>query len=205
MNKKIDTAKLKEILKKTISQFDRNAILFSVLLLCVLIFGLPKFAFSNISKVINNTNKFFQKKEITENMQKKLVFKQQQTSVKQLDISIKIYKTPYKGIKLETAAADLVNKIIFLIRNNGENRILNIDYEEKPLVDNAGIDSKIYSALSLKIEIESTYESIQYILNEIYLMDYLIKIKKISLTPTEESGNEAVEADIILDLFIKIS
>ena len=87
--------------------------------------------------------------------------------------------------------------------NNGENRILNIDYEEKPLVDNAGIDSKIYSALSLKIELESTYESIQYILNEIYLMKYLVKIQNISLHPIEGSENEEVKADIILDLFIK--
>ena len=205
MIKKIDTIKLKEILKKIISQFDKNAILFSILLLCVLLFGLPKFVFSDTSKVINNTNKLFQKKEITENMQKKFLLKQEQTSVKQFDFPIKIYETPYKGIELENAAADLVNRVIFIIRNNGENRILSIDFKKNPLVDNEGIDSKIYSALSLKIEIESTYESIQYILNEIYLMDYLIKIKKISLTPTEESGNEAVEADIILDLFIKIS
>ena len=205
MIKKIDTIKLKEILKKIISQFDKNAILFSILLLCVLLFGLPKFVFSDTLKVINNTNKLFQKKEITENMQKKFLLKQEQTSVKQFDFPIKIYETPYKGIELENAAADLVNRVIFIIRNNGENRILSIDFKKNPLVDNEGIDSKIYSALSLKIEIESTYESIQYILNEIYLMDYLIKIKKISLTPTEESGNEAVEADIILDLFIKIS
>jgi len=134
-------------------------------------------------------------------LQKAMEKKQAEDTV----IPVKIFETPYKGMELENASAGFVNKIIQVIKKNGLNKILSLEFEKKPLTDRSGIESKEHSVLQLKIEMESSYDVIQSIINDIYLMDYLVKINTISLSSMKKYNYQKVKAFFILDLFVETS
>jgi len=205
---KINLEVLKEKSKKIISQFDRNAGIFLALLLIILYFCIVKLIMPGFTNLISNSKDFMNKKEAAINMQKKLEFQQQLQRKKILtkeELPIEIYKTPYKDMELENAAAEFVNEIISIVKKNGPTKILTINFEKNPLKDNMGIESKNHSVLSLQLEMESSYDTIQNILNEIYLMNYLIKIKTVSLTSLQKYNYKKMQTYIILDLFIDVS
>lgn len=207
---KINTKELKDRGKKIIAQFDKDAIIFLVLLLAILFFCISKFIAPNVSEVFTKSKQLFEKNSSVSSMKKEIKIQQElqkkkhSTKTKE-EVPVKIYKAPFKDIELESAAASLVNNIILIIKASGPNKIIAINFEKKPLKDNMGIESKKHSILSMKLEMESSYDTIQSILNEIYLMDYLVRIQTVSLNAMQKYNYKRVESFIILDLFVDVS
>lgn len=202
---KMNIAEIKEKLIKLAGQFDKDAILYAVLLLGIIIFGLTKFVLPNFFSMIDTIRVVSEKKEEAKSMQDRLSLRQQKVVVKKAELPIKIYETPYKGLDLENAAVDLVNQVIAIIKADGRSTITSIDFAPKELIDSSGMSSKEHEVLNVKIQLDSSYESVQYILNQIYLMDYLIKIQNVTIEGEEESNFETVKANIDLDLLVKTS
>ena len=145
-------------------------------------------------------------KQTTKEMQEQLaMLNKQKDYLKKAEIPVKIYEAPYKDTDVETAGTELVNSILYIIRANGVNDIETIEFETKDLLDNAGLKSPNHAVLSIKLQLNSSYDNIQNLLNELYLMDYLVKIQNVSLDVKPESEFQRVTAYLVLDLYIKTS
>lgn len=207
--KKITPEKIKEKLIKLKSQFDKDALIYLMLLTGIVFYGFSKFVTPGLSELGDNLKKYSKAKESIEIMQKKIAFKkmieQKQNKKKPAKLPVRIYKTPYEGMELESASAGLVNKIISIIKDSANSKILSLEYKKKELKDKTGISSKKHSLLSLQIELETSYEAIQNILNELYLMNYLVKVNTVSLSSMKKYNYKRVQAFLVIDLFIDTS
>jgi len=121
------------------------------------------------------------------------------------NLPIQIYKAPYPGMDAESASVELVQEIIKIIKETGNNRINQVDFTTQQLKDEAGTNSTDYSILSLNLSIEGPYESIQNMLNEIYLMNYLVVVKKINSTLLDNNNYDLIKTDLTLDLYLKLT
>ncbi len=198
---------IKEKLIKLKAQFDKDALLYLILLLAGVTFGLSRLIFPAVSELSENFKLFMSKKESIDSMQKKIEMTKQLQQRKELEkqvlkLPVKIYKPPYQSAQLENASAGLINQIINIIKQSGPNKILSLEFEKKPVQDRYNVTSKNHSLLRIKLELESSYEVIQTILNEIYLINYLIKIDTVSLSSLKKYNYKRVQAYIVLDLFV---
>jgi hypothetical protein len=199
---KINTNEIKEIIKKFTSQLDKDATIFLVLLMLILGFGFSQLVFPGITQIINNNTQLAEKRANIELIQKKLE-KRQEKQVVEKKLPVLVYKTVYKGLELENAAEQFVEKIIEIIKNDGNNKILELKFEKKPAEDDFGVKSNDHEILNLKLVVESTFKSTQDFLNDIYLLNYLVVLKNVLLIPVK--GNERVNVYIELDLLINNS
>ena len=124
---KFDQKKIIDRAKNIISQFNKDAWLFLILLLVILVLGSSKMLAPKFSDMVENINKFNQKKESAKNMQKKMKMKQQfqyKKVVKESKLPVQIYKVPFKGSDLESSAVGLINQVIYTIKKSEQNKIL---------------------------------------------------------------------------------
>ncbi len=204
---KFDKAKIKEKFNEIKSQYDKDAILYTVLLFGIIGFGLVKFIFPAFSEIGGNLNEISNQHKTATEIEKKIKTAQlmQQKEEKPIELPVKIYESGYREVELESAATGLVNSIISIIKDNGDNKVASFEFEKRDMTDVSGLKSPNHSVLRLKIQMQSSYENIQNIINEIYLMEYLVKIQNVSLTVEPDSDYKRVSAYMILDLFIKTS
>jgi len=206
---KIKPEELKEKAQKIIACFDKDAVIYLILIIGITGYGCYKFIMPGFSDLFANAKVFSQKNEEVGAMQKRFELRKKESEekkqLKKTELPIKIYKTPYANMELENAASMLINQIIGIIKENRPTKILSLQFEEKPLVDNFGVNSKKFSILKLKIELNTSYDSIQNIINEIYLMDYLVQIENVSLNSLKEYNYKKVQAYLGLNLVIQTS
>lgn len=199
---------IKEFYEYLAAQYDNRAIVMTVILVGVLFFGFTRFVMPGFSDVSQRFNLVLEKKKTVTEIQKKLVEEEAKIREgfnKRKKIPVVIYETPYKNFELEIASSEIISRIIDIINNRGNNRITTLDFEKKELKDNNGVVSKQHSVLTLKIEMESSYDSIQKILNDIYLMEYLVQINTITLVSLEEYNYTKVKVYMEFDLPVKTS
>lgn len=207
LKSKLSKEKLKGTFESIKSQYDKDAIIYTVLLLAILGYGLPRFifpGFSNAGEYLAELNKH---KETAGKIERsiKLMARPKKEAEEKIEVPVKIYDLPYKDIPLEYASSGLINSILNIIKKNGLNIVEPYESEIKELTDSAGLKSKEHSVLVLKFKMETTYENVQNIINQIYLMDYLVRIKDVSINTRPESGYKRVNASITLHLFAKTS
>lgn len=203
---KIDKNKIKDFFIKIKNQYDRDAVIYTIVLLGVLGYGGYKFILPAISELPNNFQELSEKNKATKALEVQLALSKKPKQVaEEVKIPIKIYESPYKDAELESAATNLVNQIISIIKSSGDNTVENFQFVKKELTDKSGLKSDQYFVLSLQIQMKTNYESLQNILNEIFLMEYLVKIQNISLGTTMESDFSSVTAFVVLDIYIKTS
>lgn len=207
-NIQINTQAIKDFFIKLQSQFDKVAVVYLVLFIAITFYGVFKIVAPNVSSLFSNINELFKTKDTVKTMQKRIELREREEQLKDTDkvtLPVRIYKAPYDNLELENAAAGLVNEIISIIKNKGRSKIISLEFERKKLKDKLGVVSKKHAILSLKIELESSYEIIQNVLNEVYLMDYLIKIDTLSLSSMKKYNYQRVQAFMIMDLYIETS
>jgi hypothetical protein len=200
---KIDFKKIINVVK---SNYDKDAGLFTIVLVLIIFFGIKQFVQPAIMQLGDNLTKVGQKQsELKTYEDREKMTSSMQSQKNKQALPINIYKAPYPGMDTESASVELVQEIIKIIKETGNNRINQIDFATQELKDDAGTNSSEYSILSLNLSIEGPYESIQSALNEIYLMNYLVVIKKINSSPLENFNYELLKTDMTLDLYIKLS
>lgn len=206
---KLDKVQLMEIFNKVKAQYDKDAIIYTGLLIAMIAYCVPKFVLPPLEEFDKNLEKLKEKKAAAILMEKKIEAATKRIELemqsKNVEIPIKIYESQYKDVELENAATGLVNRIISLVKENGDNKVDSFDFEKKELIDDSGLKSKDHSLLRLRIKMETTYENVQNIINEIYLLEYLVGIDNISLEVNPESNYKRVTTYLVLDLFIKAS
>lgn len=204
---KINKSELKEKFDKIIAQYDRDAIIYTVLLIALVGYGLFRFIFPGFSDIGKNISALNIHKENTKMMEQKIkaLSQRKEKQEKKVEIPVKIFESQIKDVELENAATGLVNRVVEIIKENGNNQVEQFEFTRSDLVDSSGLKSKNHSLLRLHIQMESTYENVQSILNDIYLLEYLVKVNKVSMVVNPESNYKQVTAFIILDLFVKTS
>ena len=201
--KKIDFKKIINLVK---TNYDKDAGLFTFVLVLIVFFGIKQFVQPAITQFGDNMTKVNQKKEELKQYQEREKFMLSPESAKtRKNLPIKIYKAPYPGMDTESASVELVQEIIKIIKETGNNRINQINFTTQELKDDAGTNSSDYSVLSLNLSMEGPFESLQNTLNEIYLMNYLVVIKKIDSKPIDDYNYDFIRTDLILDLYIRLT
>lgn len=206
---KISAKKIKDNFNKIAAQFDKDAVLYLVLILAAVFFIFYKLIIPGFSDMGKNFSKLSKTKETLSQLQRKIeltkkVREQKKEEPAPSKLPVMIYKAPFEGSSLENSAAVLINTIIKKINENGTNKISSLESEEKKLKDKTGASSKKYKVLNLSIELETSYDSIQNILNEIYLMNYLVKIDLVMLKSMKKYNYKRVQAFLNLELLIEI-
>lgn len=203
---KAKVPEIKEKLLKLKSEYDKDAIIYTVLLLGIIAYGVPRFLFPAFSELNYNLNEYSTQKKAALIMEQKFkALTEAKNAEKKIPLPIKIFEPEYKDIDLETAASPLQDKIISIIKENGNNTVESFEFEQKDLTDKSGQKASHHAVLSIKIRMKTTYENIQNILNEIYLMNYLVKIKNLSLEADPELEADSVMANMVLELYVKTS
>jgi len=201
--KKLDYKKIINVVK---NNYDKDAGLFTVVLVLIIFFGIKQFVQPAIIQLGDNMAKLNQKKAELQGYQERERFMLSPESQKtKKNLPINIYKAPYAGMDTESASVELVQEIIKIIKETGNNRINQINFTTEELKDDSGTNSTDYSVLSLNLSIESTFEAIQNALNEIYLMNYLVVIKNVSSTPIENQNAELIKTDLTLNIYVKLN
>ena len=201
--KKIDFKKTINLVK---SNYDKDAGLFTVVFVLIVFFGIKQFVQPALTQLNDNMTKVSQKKEELKNYEDREKFMLSPESEKtKKNLPIKIYKAPYQGMDTESASVELVQEIIKIIKETGNSRINQVNFTTQELKDDAGTNSTDYSILSLNLSIEGPFEALQNMLNEIYLMNYLVVIKKIDSKPIDNYNYDFIKTDLILDLYIKLN
>ena len=197
----IDFKKRMDFIKK---YFDKDAALYAIVLLLILFFGIKQFLIADVSKLGTNFTTFSQKKqELDQYIERDKVAQQVKPKNFEQKLPINIYVSPYPGMDIESASVEFVEEIIQIIKKTGNQRINQVDFSTLDLTDNSGTSSDSYGILRLNLAIEGTYKSIRDLLNEIYLMKYLVRIKSVEILPLQGSNNETTEGKLTLDLYIK--
>ena len=201
--KKIDFEKIINIVK---NNFDKDAGLYTLILCLILFFGIKQFVYPSIATFGDNLTKVNQKQEELKKFQAQEKYMVSPESKKtKHNLAINVYKAPYPGMDTETASVELVQEIIKIIKEAGNNRIDKIDFTTEKLNDAAGNNSPDYSLLSLNLSLEGSFESVQNMLNEIYLMNYLVVIDKITSKLPENNDYNLIKTDLTLKLYIKLN
>ncbi|HBG48900.1 MAG TPA: hypothetical protein DDW90_05255 [Cyanobacteria bacterium UBA9971] len=201
--KKIDFKKIINLVK---SNYDKDAGLFTVVFVLIVFFGIKQFVQPALTQLNDNMTKVSQKKEELKNYEDREKFMLSPESEKtKKNLPINIYKAPYPGMDTESASVELVQEIIKIIKETGNSRINQVNFTTQELKDDAGTNSTDYSILSLNLSIEGPFEALQNMLNEIYLMNYLVVIKKIDSKPIDNYNYDFIKTDLILDLYIKLN
>lgn len=199
--KKIDFKKLVVIIKKN---YDKDAALFTVVLFLIVFFGIRQFVLPAIATLNENFTKNSQKEQevslYKEHAKLNLAPKTEQNNQ---NLPVKIYQSPYPGMDIESASVELVEQIVKIIKETGNSKVNQIDFTTEDVKDDSGTASKQYGILRLNLSVFGTFKSIKDLFNEIYLMNYLVVIKKINIIPQVNSNSEYVNADLTLDLYIK--
>jgi len=201
--KKFDFKKIVNLFK---TNYDKDAGLFTVVLALIIFFGIKQFVHPALIQLSDNLTKVSQKKEELKGYEEreKFMLSGQAQKTRQ-NLPIKIYKAPYSGMDTESASVELVQEIIKIIKETGNNRIDQINFTTEELKDDAGTNSPEYGVLSLNLSMEGSFESLQNTLNEIYLMNYLVVIKKINSKPVDNYNYDFIKTDLILNLYIRLS
>lgn len=201
--KKIDFKKYINIVK---NNYDKDAILFTLVFCLIVFFGIKQGIKPALTQLSGNMTKVSQKQAELKAYEDRAKFMLTPESQKaKQNLPIQIYAAPYSGMDTESASVELVQEIIKIIKETGNNRINQIDFTTQELKDDSGTNSSEYSILSLNLSLEGAYESIQNTLNEIYLMNYLVVIKKINSTPMDNLNYDLLKTALTLDLYIKLS
>jgi hypothetical protein len=198
----------KVLFTRIAAQYDNRAIIMTVILLAVLFIGLTRFIVPGFTGVTQNIQIVMEKKKTVDGLQKSI--KDEEAKIragisKRKRLPVLIYETPYKNFELEIASSEMVSQIIGIINSYGNNKITALDFDKKELKDNIGVVSKQHSILVLKIEMESSYENLQKILNDLYGMDYLVMINTVTLISLEDGSHKRVKVYMELDLPVKTS
>ena len=198
----MDFNNLKNIVK---NNYDKDAGLFTIVLLLIIFFGVKQAVMPAITTLSDNLTKVSQKKdELKQYQDREQYMNSNQSQKTKQNLPIKIYKAPYAGMDTESASVELVQEIIKIIKGAGNSRINQINFTTQELKDDSGTNSSDYSVLSLNLSVEGSYESLQKTLNEIYLMNYLVVIKKIKSEPIDNYNFDSIKTDLILNLYIKL-
>ena len=188
------------------NNYDKDAGLFAVVLVLVIFFGIKQGVQPAITQLGDNIVKVGQKKDELKNYVDREKYMLTPNSQKNnQNLPVNIYKAPYSGMDTESASVDLVQQIIKIIKDTGNNRINQVDFTTQSLKDDAGTNSSDYSILSLNLSLEGPFDSIQSALNEIYLMNYLVVIKNVNSTLLNNTNYELIKTDLTLDLYIKLN
>jgi len=197
--KNFDFNQLKDFLKKN---YDKDAFLYTVVLGLVLFFGIQQFAIPGVTTFSTNFSAYNLKQEELQNyIEKDKMYSYQKPQLQKV-LPIKIYETPYPGMDLESASVELVEEIIKIVKETGNNRINQVNFSTQDLTDKSGTSAGDYGVLSLTLSLDSSYKSIKDMFNEIYLMKYLVVIKNVEISSVKPDNN-TVNALITLDLYIK--
>jgi len=199
--KNIDYKKIINIFK---NNYDKDAGLFTLVFFLILFFGIKQFVIPSINSLNENLTKVNQKKNELKEYKIKEQFEASPEAQKtKQNLPIKIYRAPYSDMDIESASVELVQEIINIIKNTGNNRIDKVDFSTAELKDNSGNNSSDFGILNLSLTIEGNFEELQKTLNEIYLMKYLVVIKKIDCTPIDTINYDTLKTDLILDLYVR--
>lgn len=207
MQKKLDDIKTKvmnfvnEKYKLIKAQYDKDAAIYTIILAGVIIYGFMQFVVPPLTEISKNITELNTSSDSLKEMKEKLANAELiKEAEKKADVPVKIFEAPYKDIEVESNATILINQIISIIKENGNNKVVVFELEQ---AKNDDVKTENLSVLSLKIQMETTYEDLQNILNEIYLMDYLVKIKDVFVKTTLDENR--IESYITFDLYIKTS
>ena len=177
---------------------NKNIIYYSITLLLIIVFGFIRFVLPETDKM----DKF--NKKIKENEAQIMLSQNQinaassrtKTTPKIIEsVPVVIYNSPYPGLDIETAAVELVDQFIEMIRST-QNRIVEISFNAKPAEPTSPA-----STLSLNISLNSSYASFQSLLQKIYQWKYLASIKDINIDPEQGDPNN-LAVRLTLDLYI---
>ena len=215
MLKKLDVNKIKMEIKAKMpvikakllslrAEYDKDAIIYTALIIGIIGYGLYKFIIPGLFQIPGNISELNRQKSTAIQMEQivKIAEKPVQTE-KKIELPVKIYELAYKDVELENAATGIINQVISLIRQSGQNTVESFTFENKDLTDRAGLKSPNHAILSLKIQMTTTYENLQNFLNEIFLMEYLIIISDISVNSNNMLTQDRVSAHIVLDIVLK--
>lgn len=201
--KKLDFKKIINIVK---TNYDKDAGLFTIVFFLIVFFGVKQFIMPALAQLSTNFANVNQKQqELQQYKEKEKYMAQPKTEQDINKLPVKIYQTPYPGMDTESASVELVEEIVRIIKQTGNGHINQVDFSTQEVKDSSGANSPDYGILRLNLTIEGSFESIKNMLNEIYLMNYLVVIKNITTTPVENSNFDTVTSVLTLDLYIKKS
>jgi len=201
--KNIDFKKVINIVK---SNYDKDAGLFTLVFFLILFFGVKQFVIPSINSLNENLTKVNQKKNELKEYKIKEQFQSSPEAQKtKQNLPIKIYRAPYTGMDIESASVELVQEIINIIKQTGNNNIDKVDFTTEQLKDNSGTNSNDFGILSLNLTIEGPFDALLKTLNEIYLMKYLVSIRKIDCAPVDTINYDNIKTDIVLDLYVRVN
>jgi hypothetical protein len=198
--KKIDSKKIIKVIK---DNYDKDAAMFTVVFVLILFVGIKQAiipAFENINKNLSRGN---QKQEELKRYSLTMLNAPTQKEQKRVeDLPVQVYQSPSAGLDTESASAELVQEIIRIIKQTGNTRVNQADFTAEDVKDESGASTASYGILSLNLSLEGSYESVQNMLNEIYLMNYLIVIKSVESQPTEDFHN--IITNVVLKIYVKL-
>lgn len=197
--KKIDSRRILKLIK---DNYDKDAALFTAVLFLIIFFGIRQGINPALVEFNKNMARVVQKQEEIKPYLGRLDVPSATQPQQNQKLPINIYESPYPGMDTESACSELVQEIIQITKQTGNNRINQVDFTTQEVKDDSGTKSDNYGILSLNLSVEGPYASVQNMLNEIYLMNYLVVIKSINSTPTEDFQN--LNTDLTLDLYVKL-
>ena len=201
--KNIDTKKIKYFLTIVGKNYDKDAIIFTIVFFLITFFGIKQFIIPSYTEVNENVARMNQKKQELDVFVKQEKYASiPKSKQKKQRFDVEIYQAPFAGMDAESAAAGLVEEIIRMIKKTGNNRINYVNFATSTLDKENDSSSKDYSVLTLSMSIEGSYQSIQSMLNEIYFMKHLVSIKNIESRPL--SNPNIINTDLVLDVYVNL-
>lgn len=200
----IDSKKIKAILHIAKTNYDKDAAIFTLVLCLIIGFGIKQFIIPTAASMQGNLKKFTAKnKELHQFIEREKFIASPKSKQTRKNLHIDIYRAPFRGMDAESASADFVEEIIKIIKRSGNNRINNINFSSAQIKDDKNKVAKGYALLTLNLSINGPYNAVQKMLNEIYLMKYLVAIKNIESSPS--NNYDIVNTNLTLDIYIKLN
>ena len=181
-----------------------------VILLCliaslfVLYFGvsksIPQFRdVISLTKDIETSNQEYLRYE---DMQQEQTEKAKAQETKNENLIVNVFKSQYPGTPVESASVDFVNEVINMVEESG-NDIITISYETNKISEKnkKELPSQIQVVI-LKMNLDSSYESLQRFMQEYYTNKYLCSIHSMDIVPIPED-KERLSVDIVLWLYVE--
>ncbi len=192
-------------MKKYKNLITKDIALYFIILVFLLFFGISKIMpkAQDLIKSSTNIKKMKPKiEQLKEKKSKEEIAIQKANSRVDAQIPVELYTPPNKGLSAESASVELIDKIIWMIKET-KNRVTEVAYEPSSLVDEGNPNLLNYYSIKLNFKLRGTYLTLQSLLQKIHTWDYLTEINKISIIPEEENKNNLI-IDLDLELFVKL-
>lgn len=187
---------------------DKNVIYSFVALVMVLGFGYGYFIIPQIDQINQKKQQLVSLQTNVQTLQQQLAAATQaaapqpQAAESGDKAPVEVYVSPYAGVDVETAAVDLVDQLVQIIRTT-KNKVVEVSFTSSP--PEASQASVATGVLTLNITLTGSYVSLQNLLNTVYSWKYLSQLKDFTISPASPDDPENLNAKFTIDLYVKTS